>query len=262
MSRARLVELAFAALAAVLLAAWLLPPAKGGSAERLVAAERLYAEGVELASKDEAASTARFAESAEILAQELAAHDTSAIRFNRANALLRAGDLGRSIAEYRAALLRAPADASIASNLSEARRKVANAPSPPEEPPVERARALWGALTERVRLGAAALLLIAGFAALHLRRTALAAACLALGALLGATVALDLASRATASLAVLREPSMLRKGNGDGFDAALAEALPVGTECRILESRPGWLEVELGDSLRGWVKDTSVARVE
>ena len=70
------------------------------------------------------------------------------------------------------------------------------------------------------------------------------------------------ASRATASLAVLREPSMLRKGNGDGFDAALAEALPVGTECRILESRPGWLEVELGDSLRGWVKDTSVARVE
>lgn len=264
MSRARLIELAVAVIAAVVLATALFLPATGGSIERISTAERLYSEAVDLASTDEAASTARFAESAAILAEELAVHDTSGIRFNRANALLRAGDLGGSIAEYRAALLRAPSDASIAANLAEARRKVVNAPSPAEERPIEGARALWGVLSERLRLGAAAILLLAGFLFLALphRRTALSAACFALGALLATTVAVDLATRSTTSLAVLREPSMLRKGNGDGFDAALAEALPIGTECRILESRPGWLEVELGDSLRGWVKDTSIVRVD
>lgn len=262
MSRTRLLEAICAALVATAIATALVVTGRTPPSDRLVAAERLYGEGVELASQDEAASVARFSESAEILAQELAVHDTAGTRFNRANALLRSGQLAAAIAEYRAALLRSPGNASIESNLAEARRKVVNAPAPPEDGPVERARAAWGILGERVRLAGTAILLVGGFLALRLRRATTATISLSISILLGATVAIDLAHRSRTTLAVLREPTTLRKGNGDGFDAALAEALPIGTECRIVESRPGWLDIELGGSLRGWVKDTAVIRVE
>lgn len=262
MTRSRMLQSIVAALLAAGIVAVLSATGRSAPTDGLIAAERLYAEGVSLSATDEAGSTARFTESARILGEEIASQDTAGIRFNRANALLRSGQLAAAIAEYRAADLRAPGDPSVGANLAEARRKVANAPAPPDERPLERARTLWSALTERTRLAFTAVLLIGGFLAWRLRAVSVGGALLALALLTGCTVAIDLTERARPTLAVLSEPSALRKGNGDGFDAALAEPLPIGTECRILESRPGWLEIELGGALRGWVKDTALVRVE
>jgi len=233
-----------------------------GDPARLAEAERLHAEGMDLAARSEPDAAIRFRESADLLRSALATGDTADARFNRANALLRAGDLGTAIAEYRAAESRAPSDERIARNLAEARRKVANGPGVPAAGALERITASWALLSERARLFTAGAALFAAAILMQLGRRNLAAPAAGLGILLAATVALDLARRSTTAIAVIDEPTVLRKGNGDGFDAALAEALPVGTECRILESRPGWIEIEIAGPLTGWVKDTSLVRPE
>ena len=74
-------------------------------------------------------------------------------------------------------------------------------------------------------------------------------------------VALDLARRDSDTRAVLERPTSLRKGNGDGFELAIAEPLPAGTECRVLEVRPGWVEIECSPTVCGWVKDDTLLRV-
>lgn len=256
----RLLEQLVICLAATAVVAVVLGSGRSDDATRRAEAERLYAEGV--ASPDDDDATSKFRASAELLRAEIAQNDSAGARFNRANALLRGGELGAAIAEYRAAALRAPADPSIAANLAEARRKVPNAPSPEPSTVLDRAAQAWSIASERVRLAAASGLFF--LAVLLFRRAgrsaAIASASLALA--LGGTVGLDILRRVSVDAAVLVEPATLRKGNGDGFDAALSDALPPGTECRILEVRPGWLEVELGGQLRGWVRDSAVLRIE
>ena len=181
---------------------------------------------------------------------------------NRANALLQAGELGKAIASYRAAQLRAPADERIAANLAEARARILRPLGAPEPTALEQACGLWAALSERARMVIAVALAFVAIAALQLRARAAAVACMLVGAVLAATVAADIARRATADLAVVTESTALRKGNGDGFEQVVAEALPEGTECRVREVRPGWIEVELSGETTGWVREASVARVE
>lgn len=229
---------------------------------RLAQAEQLYAAAMEQAGKDDAAATARFRESAAILEAELAHADSAGLHFNRANALLQAGDLGAAIASYRAAQLRSPADARIAANLGEARAKVARALGAPAPSGLEQACGLWAAIGEQARFVVAIALGFAGLLALGLRARATGVVCVVLGTLVAATVAADIVRRANANLAVIVESSMLRKGNGDAFEQVVAEALPAGTECRTHETRPGWVEIELGGGTRGWIRETAVARVQ
>ena len=231
-------------------------------AARVARAEQLYAEGMDLAEKDGSAAKAKFRESAAILDEALERADTAGMHFNRANALLQAGELGESIASYRAAELRAPADGRIAANLAEARGRILRPLGAPEPTALEQACGLWTVLGERTRFFIAVALGFAAIAALQLRARAAGVACMVVGALLAATVAADIARRASADLAVVTESAALRKGNGDGFEQVVAEALPEGTECRVREARPGWIEIELSGGTRGWVRETSVARVE
>jgi len=50
----------------------------------------------------------------------------------------------------------------------------------------------------------------------------------------------------------------MRKGNGEGFEPMLAQPLPPGTECLLLERRPGWAEIEIAGGTRGWVREDTV----
>ena len=62
--------------------------------------------------------------------------------------------------------------------------------------------------------------------------------------------------------AVLVESGVtLRKGNGEGFEAAFAETLGPGVECTVLSERPGWVQLQLPDGRTGWARDSQVQRV-
>ena len=257
-----LFELALGAALVFIALASFLDEGRHGDAAQITKAEQLYAEGMELTGKDVSAARAKFRESAAILEAELERADTAGIHFNRANALLQAGVLGEAIAAYRAAELRAPADERIAANLAEARARILRPIGAPEPTALEQACGLWAVLGERTRFFIAVALAFVAIAALQLRARAAAVACMMVGAVFAATVAADIARRASADLAVVTESTALRKGNGDGFEQVVAEALPEGTECRVRESRPGWIEVELSGGTTGWVREASVARVE
>ena len=255
----KLLHLLHSSLVLVFLLALMLMGGRTGDPAQLAQAEARYSEGMELLAGDPNLAREKFRESADILAaSEL---DTAGMHFNRANALLRAGDLGEAIASYRAAQLRAPADTRIAANLAEARGKILRSLGEPAPTTLDQARGLWSWLGEHTRLLITAALGFAAIIALSFRARATAIACAALGAIFALTVAADITRRTTADLAVVTAPTTLRKGNGEGFDPVFAEPLPVGTECRLLESRPGWLEIEIRDSTRGWVKATTAVRV-
>lgn len=235
---------------------------RGGDPARLVDAERLYSEGVELAARDDAAAKAKFRESAAIIEAQLADEDAAGMHFNRANALVQSGDLGDAIASYLAAQQRSPADTRIATNLGEARARILRPLGSPESTALEKACMLWSAVSENTRLlvflclGVVALLIPKG------RASTARIACIVAATLIATTVAADMVRRASANLAVVTESTTIRKGNGDGFEQVVAEALPEGTELRVREARPGWIEVELSGGTRGWVKDSAIVRVK
>ena len=221
-------------------------------------AEAAYAQGVELTGKDDEAARARFIESAGQFEQAIDIAATAPLLFNRANALLRAGDLGPAIADFRAAQARAPGDARIAANLAEARAKVTRSPGVPAPSGLERIGQLWAFSSELARWSVTVALLWAAAIAFILHRPAIGRSLMAVAMIVALTVTLDVTRRASMSTAVVLEPTTLRKGNGDGFDTVLAETLPEGTECRMRESRPGWAQIELADGTRGWLHDTMI----
>lgn len=249
---------AIVCLAVAVVAIW---PQPAGNEAQLAEAESLYTQGVDLLSTNEDQARERFQASAAILATELGTADTAGLFYNRANALLRAGEVGEAIADFRAAERRAPADARIRANLAEARSRVLRSLGIPTPSVLDQASSLWNWLGERTRVALAAM--FAGVALLLLRFGPRSAAALlgVLFVLAIASVGADLVRRADSRAAVLVEPTVLRKGNGDGFEQVVAEPLPAGTECNLIESRPGWTEVEISGRTRGWVKDASLIRV-
>jgi tetratricopeptide (TPR) repeat protein len=234
----------------------------------LASAEAAYAEGLALAKDDPAAARARFLESAAILSEANRGESTAALLYNRANALARAGEVGPAIAVYRAAAALSPADGRIAANLAETRASIARRIPPPPPSLLERASSVWGVLDESSRwigavllLGVGAVLLIVTERPRHAAPAAAVIVALATASLLGSSVLLDQWRRAeTARIVVLAEPTTLRKGNGEGFEPALLEPLPAGTEAIRTEARPGWLAITLGDGTTGWVPEAATAR--
>lgn len=260
--RMRQAMLAMVAIAAVVSFAMLLPGRNTGIDPAIpAAAEAAYADGMTRAGADPDGARVRFLESASILGNAMKEHETAALRYNRANALLRGGAIGEAIFEYRSAQRLAPTDERVAKNLAEARSKVSRPVSVPEPTVLERASRAWGLVGERARwlvalaIAWAALAIVIGADA-RWRPAALAA--LGASMLIGATVGADLVRRGDRSLAVVRTETVLRKGNGAGFEAVLAEPLPEGTECVRGEARPGWTSVRLGDGTSGWLATDAI----
>lgn len=224
-------------------------------------AETAYARGLDRAALDPATARSAFLESASLLASAIERSDSALLRYNRANALLQAGELGAAIAEYRKAEILAPSDGRIAANLAEARSKVARSMPVATSGLLARASSAWGVVDERTRWITALAALWAGVILLlwlGARARGVSIALLFLGCVLSATVIADGIRRSEFRIAVVQRETVLRKGNGDGFEPVLASPLPVGTECVPREARPGWIEVELGDGTRGWVADSAL----
>ena len=244
---------------------------------QLERAQAAHDRAVELRRTDPAARMAAFRDAAREWERVRAAGaENGPLDFNLGNAYLEAGDLGQAIASYRRAERFLPGNADLAHNLALARSQVPDAVGRGGTTLLVDAVASWWHVVPghvRAALGLAcwaALWLTVAARALagsRLPRPACTAAhafawsALAGAALLGGTAIADEMLRDARPPAVLLEPStVLRKGNGEGFEPAFVETLGPGVECTVMEERPGWVRLELPDGRSGWARDAQVAR--
>ena len=261
--RIMVVALVLAAIATLCVAVFLAQTRRANEidAARAASAESLYADGLAIQTSDPDAARAKFLESAAQFATLAEETDAPGFFYNEGNALFQAGRVGGAIASYHAADRRLPGDRRVLANLAEARTKVLRVTELPAPTLLERWTTAWSMVGSWTRsLLAICFLWAAVFCAL-LGRRRIAVFAMVVGVCCATTVSLDLARRAYDTRAVLERPTSLRKGNGDGFELAIAEPLPAGTECRVLEVRPGWVEIECSPNVFGWVKDDSILRV-
>lgn len=244
----------------------------------LARAQAAYDTAIGLKASKPAEARAAFAESAAIF-QGLVddGADTAGLRFNLGNAYVQAGDLGRGIANYLRARQLAPYDAAILANLATARTDVQAKIAGDAVNDGSRI-GWWRFVGERTRLGVAlvgwfvfwglvALPLVRGRAAKGQRPSAswlrgVRGAALLVAFLSGSTVAIDRWLLATRPLGVIVGAEVVvRKGNGEGFEAQVAEKLGPGVECMVLERRPGWTRIRLADGTEGWVPEHDLVSV-
>lgn len=231
--------------------------------------EALFARAIERFANEPDAAREDFRGAARAFATAMDAHPNAATAYNLGNAWLRAGDVGQAVAAYRRALLLSPGDTRVEQNLSEARRQMARSIAPPSPRSIDRARSAWAWLDGRAMIALS--LWTIGFA---LVATAVVradartrwmdragAASIVAATLLGLTTVADQLAIRHSDAGVVGTSTILRKGNGDGFEPELAEPLPAGAECRILESRPGWTQIELNGPSRGWIRDDTLISV-
>ena len=242
---------------------------------QLEKAQAAHDRGVELRRTDPAASMQAFRDAArEWEWARAAGAENGPLEYNLGNAYMEGGDLGHAIAAYLRAERFMPGDADLGHNLARARAAVKSTfERSGGTVLVDSAADWWHLLPRGARVGGAWacwfgfwLALAAGWLRPSARlrgawRTVVGAALLG-WLVLGGTVAADEVLHAMRPRAVLVDANVtLRKGNGDGFEAAFVETLGPGVECTVIERRPGWLRVRLPDGRAGWLKESQVSQV-
>jgi len=241
-------------------------------------AQAAYERGIELRRTDPAASLQAFRDSAERWERIRAAGaENGPLEFNLGNAWMESGDVGRAIAAYLRAERFMPGDADLAHNLARARSFVSSSFERTGGTLLVDSVASWWNLVPRgtrLTLGWLCwvgfwIILAARFAMArhrgHIRhagvwRGVLGTLC-AGWVIFGGSIAADEALQAARPRAVLVESGVtLRKGNGDGFEPAFVETLGAGVECTVIDTRPGWLRIELPDGRSGWIREAQAAR--
>ena len=56
---------------------------------------------------------------------------------------------------------------------------------------------------------------------------------------------------------IVNSEVVARQGDGNNYSASFKEPLHTGTEFDLLERRPGWFHIRLGDNSDGWVPRSS-----
>lgn len=238
--------------------------------ELLRRAQSAFDQAVNVSARDEAAARRLFADSAAAYRALLdGGLRNAALEYNTGNAFYRAGELARGILHLRRAQRLAPADEDVAANLKHMRADVAPQITS-TTPPLIRSLFDWHTrVSPRVRWWTALLAGGAGWALLlaWLRRRnnglLTAAVC---GVVLGAAASASLlwqlhAERHTPAAVVVASQQPLRIGRGEGYDPALREPLGPGVELRVLDTRGGWVRVQLASGLEGWLPDSAIERI-
>ncbi len=238
----------------------------------LESAQQAYEQAMEIRPRDPAAARPLFQRSADLYAAVAAEVDNASLFYNLGNSLLESGRLGEAIAAYLRALQLAPGDARVQANLAHARTLVADRFEQPGSTTLLENAASWRhllSLSWRTWLAGGAWLLLWGLVAwrgvrpgivtsewAHAAWRISVAATAVVSVILGATVAVDLANRALHPTGVIVDAGVVvRKGNGEGFEAQFQESLGPGVEFRLLGRRPGWLEIQLPNGRGGWIRE-------
>jgi tetratricopeptide (TPR) repeat protein len=191
------------------------------------------------------------------------------LEYNLGNTYFRLDDLGRAVLHLKRAERLAPGDGRIRSNLQYVRERVTPLFTPPQKNRLLESilflhyqtglstRLAWSALAGVIGWGCL-------FAALWTRRSGLytlAGIGIFVGATLGASTIWQLHDESARPHAVVTRTQPLKMGRGEGHDAVISQPLGPGVEVRILESRGGWVRLELPDGKTGWLPEDAVARV-
>lgn len=245
-----------------------------GIVQRVAAATAAFREATAAPSPD--ARAAAFRHAAELYSVALDdGPRNGALEYNAANAWLLAGDVGRAVLHYRRALEIRPGDPRVTANIATARGRRRDSF---DEAPT---RALTDTLLfwhhglplrakTTVALGAWSLgfVLLAVGAWLAPGRLG-RAGCRRCGGValvaafaLGASAGVDLRAQAVRDGAVvLADEVALRTGDGESYPARYENPIHSGAEVRVVEERAGWVDVELPDGKRGWVRADAVERI-
>lgn len=246
-------------------------PRTGESAQaRIEKALARFDQAVALRNHDSPAAQRLYAESLDLFDSVI--HDgvkNGHLQYNAGNAALRLGRIGEAIAHYKRAEALIPGDRDLLRNLAFARRlcslQIASNPKNAilntllfwHRDSSTRSRwlvtsiayiAFWSLLLIRLRTGKRSTPLF---------WTAAVAAVIAIT--VGATVSYDAFGYGKGSQGVVvRNDTVLRKGNGDGYQPQLQNPLPDGVEFSIIEIRDSangdrWLRIELPDGTDGWI---------
>jgi len=242
-------------------------------ATELQAAQTAYDQGVESARTDSAAAQKYFAQAANGFDKVVKSGVTNGkLLYNLGNAQVQAKQIGSGIGSYLQAQRIMPGDSQLQSNLAHARTLVKDRFDSGGGILMEDVSDWWHLISFNSRLTLAGIFWIAAWsiaafllhqpaAARHetarvlVRRAAWGLAMC--GVILGATVLSDItAAQLWPQGVTTSDGVMVRKGNGDGFDPQFAEPLSQGVEFRVLQRRPGWLLIRLGDGKSGWISAT------
>ncbi|GDY04758.1 hypothetical protein LBMAG50_08990 [Phycisphaerae bacterium] len=242
-------------------------------ATELQAAQTAYDQGVESARTDSAAAQKYFAQAANGFDKVVKSGVTNGkLLYNLGNAQVQAKQIGSGIGSYLQAQRIMPGDSQLQSNLAHARTLVKDRFDSGGGILMEDVSDWWHLISFNSRLTLAGMFWIAAWsiaafllhqptAARHetarvlVRRAAWGLAMC--GVILGATVVSDItAAQLWPQGVTTSDGVMVRKGNGDGFDPQFAEPLSQGVEFRVLQRRPGWLLIRLGDGKTGWISAT------
>ena len=242
-------------------------------ATELQAAQTAYDQGVESARTDPAAAQKYFAQAANGFDKVVKSGVTNGkLLYNLGNAQVQAKQIGSGIGSYLQAQRIMPGDSQLQSNLAHARTLVKDRFDSGGGILMEDVSDWWHLISFNSRLTLAGIFWIAAWsiaafllhqptAARHetarvlVRRAAWGLAIC--GVILGATVVSDItAAQLWPQGVTTSDGVMVRKGNGDGFDPQFAEPLSQGVEFRVLQRRPGWLLIRLGDGKSGWISAT------
>ena len=242
-------------------------------ATELQAAQTAYDQGVESARTDPAAAQKYFAQAANGFDKVVKSGVSNGkLLYNLGNAQVQAKQIGSGIGSYLQSQRIMPGDSQLQSNLAHARSLVKDRFDSGGGILMEDVSDWWHLISFNSRLTLAGMFWIAAWsiaafllhqptAARHetarvlVRRTAWGLAMC--GVILGATVVSDItAAQLWPQGVTTSDGVMVRKGNGDGFDPQFAEPLSQGVEFRVLQRRPGWLLIRLGDGKSGWISAT------
>ena len=242
-------------------------------ATELQAAQTAYDQGIESARTDPAAAQKYFAQAANGFDKVVKSGVSNGkLLYNLGNAQVQAKQIGSGIGSYLQAQRIMPGDSQLQSNLAHARTLVKDRFDSGGGILMEDVSDWWHLISFNSRLTLAGMFWIAAWvivallfhqptAARHdtarvfVRRAAWGFAIC--GVILGATVLSDItAAQLWPQGVTTSDGVMVRKGNGDGFDPQFAEPLSQGVEFRVLQRRPGWLLIRLGDGKSGWISAT------
>jgi hypothetical protein len=242
--------------------AWILPVPCGatGDAERAAGA---FAEGVE--QYEQKHHAAAFDKWRRVL---LLGYGSPDLFLNLGNAAYRLGDLGWAVYYYELARRRSPRDPDVLSNLQLARREALGEDYTADDSPVLQwivsLQNRWS-LSGAVRLLSIAFWVGAGMIVISwqarvARRRQQILRGLAVGLLLvvGLLVGVKILQSSLMPEAIAVEPLAVR--SEPLAEATVEFRLPAGSPLDLDRSSPGWREVVVSRSLRGWVEDRSVAR--
>jgi tetratricopeptide (TPR) repeat protein len=189
---------------------------------------------------------------------------------NLGNAALQADHLGTAVLAYRRALALDPAHPRAGQNLAHARTLLpAWVPKPQAAGLLDSFffwhrtlsrsdRAFWAAVAFAVAGLLAAASIRAGQPVL--RNAAMLPALVWLALI--ASVVMDDTARSADAAVIVADETVARAADSALAPSALPAPLPGGVEVRIVERRPPWLRVRLGNGRDAWVAESAVALVE